>query len=167
MLVVDASKTIRLLQTETPRLRVERKAHVHAYGNTHYWLDPHNARPITASILTALATLRPAEKAIFEATRDAFLARLDARISEWEIALKRYRGTKVVLVHDSWAYFGEGFGLQIVAAAEPHPGIPPSPAELAASLQRMRKPAYASLLPIRTQILLWCGRLREKGGTTS
>ena len=92
MLVVDASKTIRLLQTETPRLRVERKAHVHAYGNTHYWLDPHNARSITASILTALATLRPAEKAIFEATRDAFLARLDARISEWEIALKPYRG---------------------------------------------------------------------------
>jgi ABC-type Zn uptake system ZnuABC Zn-binding protein ZnuA len=140
MLVVDASKTIRLLQTETPRLRVERKAHVHAYGNTHYWLDPHNARPITASILTALATLRPAEKAIFEATRDAFLARLDARISEWEIALKPYRGTKVVVVHDSWAYFGERFGLQIVAAAEPHPGIPPSPAEHAHAGSRRARP---------------------------
>ena len=161
MLVVDASKTIRLLQTETPRLRVERKAHVHAYGNASL-AGSANARPITASILTALATLRPAEKAIFEATRDAFLARLDARISEWEIALKPYRGTKVVVVHDSWAYFGERFGLQIVAAAEPHPGIPPSPAELAASSRACGKPAYASLLPIRTRILLWCGRLRRR-----
>jgi ABC-type Zn uptake system ZnuABC Zn-binding protein ZnuA len=137
--VVDVSKSIRLLQTETPRLRVERKAHVHAFGNTHYWLDPHNARPITASILAALAALRPAEKAAFEANRDAFLARLDTRTAEWEAALRPYRGTKVVVVHDSWVYFAERFGLQIVAAAEPHPGIPPSPAELAALFTRMRE----------------------------
>src|SRR4029453_6163516 len=90
-LQVDASKTIRLLQTETPRLRVERKAHVHAYGNTHYWLDPDNARPITASILAALVTLRPAEKASFEANRDAFLARLHERITVWEGVLKPFR----------------------------------------------------------------------------
>ena len=48
--VLDVSKSVRLLQTETPRLRVERRAHVHAYGNTHYWLDPYNARPITAAM---------------------------------------------------------------------------------------------------------------------
>src|SRR4029078_3951512 len=77
-LVVDASKTIPLPPTQTPRLRVERQAHAHAYGNTHYWLDPHNARPITASILAALATLRPAAKASLEGTRDAVLARSDA-----------------------------------------------------------------------------------------
>jgi ABC-type Zn uptake system ZnuABC Zn-binding protein ZnuA len=144
--VVDVSKSIRLLQTETPRLRVERKAHVHAFGNTHYWLDPHNARPITASILAALAALRPAEKAAFEANRDAFLARLDTRTAEWEAALRPYRGTKVVVVHDSWAYFAERFGLQIVAAAEPHPGIPPSPAELAAVFTRMREGSVRILI---------------------
>jgi ABC-type Zn uptake system ZnuABC Zn-binding protein ZnuA len=137
--VVDVSKSIRLLQTETPRLRVERKAHVHAFGNTHYWLDPHNARPITASILAALMALRPTERAAFEANRDAFLARFDTKIAEWEATLRPYRGTKVVVVHDSWAYFAERFGLQIVAAAEPHPGIPPSPAELAALFTRMRE----------------------------
>ena len=42
-------------------------------------------------------------------------------------------------MHDSWSYFAEAFGLQIVAAAEPHPGVPPSPAELAALFQRMRE----------------------------
>jgi len=40
VVVVDASRGVRLIQTQTPRLRVERRAHVHAYGNTHYWLDP-------------------------------------------------------------------------------------------------------------------------------
>jgi ABC-type Zn uptake system ZnuABC Zn-binding protein ZnuA len=137
--VVDVSKSIRLLQTETPRLRVERATHVHAFGNTHFWLDPHNARPITASILEALTALRPADKATFETNRDTFLVRLDTKIAEWEATLAPYRGTKVVVVHDSWAYFADCFGLQIVAAAEPHPGIPPSPAELAELFQRMRE----------------------------
>ena len=34
VVVVNASQNVRLIQTETPRLRVERRAHVHAYGNT-------------------------------------------------------------------------------------------------------------------------------------
>ena len=137
--VVDASKSVRLLQTEIPRLRGERRAHVHAFGNTHYWLDPRNAHPITASILAGLAALRPDEKAQFAANRDRFLSRLEEKIAVWEKALERLRGTKVVVVHDSWAYFADRFGLQIVAAAEPHPGIPPSPAELAALFKRMRE----------------------------
>jgi len=137
--VLDLSKSVRLLQTETPRLRVERRAHVHAYGNTHYWLDPRNAEPMTAAIASALAALRPAEKVRFEERRERFLLRLRERSSQWESALKAHHGTKVVVVHDSWAYFAERFGLEILAAAEPHPGVPPSPAELSALLKRMRE----------------------------
>ena len=65
-----------LLGTETPRLRADRAVHVHAFGNTHYWLDPKNAWPITASIVAALAGLSPADRAAFEARREAFLSRL-------------------------------------------------------------------------------------------
>ena len=137
--LVDASKSVSLLQTETPRLRLERQAHIHAYGNTHYWLDPSNAEPITASILAALIGLRPGEKANFEANRAEFLARLKERVSVWEAVLAPFHGTRVVVVHDSWAYFAEHFKLQIVAAAEPHPGISPSPAELATLFKRMRE----------------------------
>ena len=144
--VVDASRSVRLLQTETPRLRVERKAHVHAYGNTHYWLDPYNAQPITASILAGLVALRPADKAFFEANRDAFISRLNSKILEWEAALKPYRGMKVVVVHDSWAYFAERFGLQIVAAVEPHPGVPPSATDLAALFKRMHETGVRILI---------------------
>jgi ABC-type Zn uptake system ZnuABC Zn-binding protein ZnuA len=136
--VVDASKTVPLLQTETPRLRTERKAHTHAYGNTHYWLDPKNARPITASILAGLASLSPADRATFEVRREAFLSRLEERLAAWETTLTPWRGARIVVVHDSWSYFAERFGLKIVAAAEPNPGIPPSPRELAALLDRLR-----------------------------
>jgi ABC-type Zn uptake system ZnuABC Zn-binding protein ZnuA len=136
--VVDASKTVPLLQTETPRLRTERKAHTHAYGNTHYWLDPKNARPITASILAGLASLSPADRATFEARRETFLSRLEERLAAWEATLAPWRGARIVVVHDSWSYFAERFGLKIVAAAEPNPGVPPSPRELAALLDRLR-----------------------------
>jgi ABC-type Zn uptake system ZnuABC Zn-binding protein ZnuA len=136
--VVDASRTVPLLQTETPRLRTERKAHTHAYGNTHYWLDPKNAWPITASILAALAGLSPADRATFESRREAFLSRLEERLSAWATALAPYRGARIVVVHDSWSYFAERFGFRIVAAAEPNPGVPPSPRELAALLDRLR-----------------------------
>lgn len=137
--VVDASQGVRLLQTETPRLRVERKAHSHAYGNTHYWLDPQNARPITASILDALVKLSPKDRPQFEANRNAFLLELDARMKDWTARLAPLRGSKVVVIHDSWSYFADRFGLAIVAAAEPTPGVPPSPSELAKLFARMRE----------------------------
>jgi ABC-type Zn uptake system ZnuABC Zn-binding protein ZnuA len=165
--VLDVSKSVRLLQAQTPRLRVERRAHVHAYGNTHYWLDPDNAQPMTASIVAALVTLRPAERALFEANRDAFLSRLSEKIPEWETALKPYRGMKVVVVHDSWVYFAERFGLQIVAAAEPHPGVPPSPAELAALFKRMREASVRILIADPHANPALVQQIEEKGGAKS
>lgn len=137
--VLDVSKSVRLIQTETPRLRVERRAHSHAYGNTHYWLDPENAVAITAAISQSLAKLRPQDAGAFENNQNAFVGKLKPKIDEWKRTLASFRGTKVVVVHDSWSYFTQRFGIQIVAAAEPQPGVPPSPAELAALFQRMRE----------------------------
>lgn len=164
--VLDVSKSVRLLQTETPRLRVERRAHAHAYGNTHYWLDPRNAEPITGAILKALAALRPGDKAAFAANRDAFLSRLNEKIAAWDAALHAYRGAKVVVVHDSWAYLAECFGLQIVAAAEPHPGVPPSPAELAALFKRMREAGVRILITEPHANPALVRQIAEKGGAT-
>lgn len=146
VVVVNASQNVRLIQTETPRLRVERRAHVHAYGNTHYWLDPANAVPITAAIRDALAKLSPQDARVFEANRSAFLDALTRKSEQWNAALAPFRGTKVVVVHDTWSYFAERFGVQIVSAAEPNPGVPPSPAELAALFQRMREAGVKILI---------------------
>jgi ABC-type Zn uptake system ZnuABC Zn-binding protein ZnuA len=137
--VVDASRNARLIQTQTPRLRVERRAHTHAYGNTHYWLDPTNAVPITAAIREALTKLSPEDARSFDVNRSTFIAALAAKIDYWKKALAPYQGAKMVVMHDTWSYFADVFGVQIVAAAEPNPGVPPSPAELAVLLQRMRE----------------------------
>jgi ABC-type Zn uptake system ZnuABC Zn-binding protein ZnuA len=135
---VDTSKGIELLQTETARVRPERGVHVHGFGNPHYWLDPENARPITASILEALGRAVPADRDVFERNRNRFLVDLERRLVRWTEATQAYRGTRVVVAHDSWPYFARRFGLEIAAALEPTPGVPPSPSYLASLIERMK-----------------------------
>ena len=135
---LDLSRSVALLQTETPRLRADAAPHQHGLGNPHYWLDPENARPMTAAIVGALARLAPAERGRFEDNRRRFLARLDAGLGRWRTALAPHRGARLVTMHDSWPYFAARFGLSIVATVEPTPGVPPSPAALGALTGRMR-----------------------------
>jgi ABC-type Zn uptake system ZnuABC Zn-binding protein ZnuA len=135
---LDTSKGIQLLQTETPRVRSDRGAHLHSFGNTHYWLDPGNGRPITSAILEALARLAPAERLYFEANRRRFLDQLDQRLKGWLDTMAPHKGTRVVTVHESWPYFAQRFGLIIVGLVEPTPGVPPSPSYLASLIQKMQ-----------------------------
>ena len=137
--VLNLSKNVRLLQTETPRLRLERRAHVHAFGNPHYWLDPENAKAMAVSISHEMGRLLPTDKAYFDANRDKFIQQVDERMSTWKKALAPHAGTRIVVVHDTWVYFADRFQLAIVAAAEATPGVPPSPAELAKLYLRMRE----------------------------
>jgi zinc/manganese transport system substrate-binding protein len=137
--VLNLSENVRLLQTETPRLRVERQSHVHAFGNPHYWLDPENAKAMVVSLSKTLGTLIPADRAYFDANRDTFIKQVDERMVVWKKALAPYAGTRIVVVHDTWTYFADRFNLAIVAAAEATPGVPPSPAELAKLYSRMRE----------------------------
>jgi ABC-type Zn uptake system ZnuABC Zn-binding protein ZnuA len=135
---LDTSKGIQLLQAETPRVRADKGAHVHGYGNTHYWLDPENSKPITAAILEGLARLAPGERRYFAANRKRFLDQLDERLKLWLRAMARLKGTRVVTVHETWPYFAQRFGLLVVAVVEPTPGVPPSPSYLASLIQKMR-----------------------------
>ncbi|HEY2987339.1 MAG TPA: metal ABC transporter substrate-binding protein [Candidatus Binatia bacterium] len=135
---LDLSKNIQPLQAETPRIRADKGAHLHGFGNTHYWLDPENSRPITAATLDALARLAPAERGAFEANRKKFLGRLEERMKIWRRAMAPLKGARVVVFHESWPYFAERFGLVIVAAVESTPGVPPSPSYLAELIQKMR-----------------------------
>ncbi len=143
---LDTSKGIQLLQSETPRVRGEQGVHVHGFGNPHYWLDPINARPITQAILDALARLSPTHRPYFEENRKRFIERLDAGLARWSRAMAPHRGTRVVVVHDTWPYFAQRFGLSVLATVEPVPGEPPSPAYLATLTRRMREAGVTLLI---------------------
>jgi ABC-type Zn uptake system ZnuABC Zn-binding protein ZnuA len=135
---LDVSSGIDLLQVETPRIKSEQGVHVHGFGNPHYWLDPANARPMTQTILDALSRLAPDGYQAFTRNRARFLERLDAGITRWTDTMSPHHGARVVVFHDSWPYFARRFGLVIVATVEPVPGVPPSPASLAALTTSMK-----------------------------
>ena len=161
---LDASKGVDLLQTDIARVRGERGVHVHGFGNPHYWLDPANARPITAAIAETLGRLAPADRGVFAANRARFLERLDTGLARWGAALAPYRGARAVVVHDSWPYFAQRFGLVIVAAVEPAPGVPPSPASLAALAARMREAAVPLLVAEPSSDAALVGQIAARSG---
>ena len=135
---VDLSRAVAVLESDTPRLRADARPHLHAYGNPHYWLDPENARLITARIEETLTSLDPDGRAVFATRRARFLARLDAGLARWRKQLAPFAGTRIVVAHDTWPYFARRFDLVIAAAVEEQPGVAPSPAHLGRLVERMR-----------------------------
>lgn len=112
--------------------------HAHGSGNPHYWLDPKNAEFITANILEGLARIDPVHAKTYEANRSVFLARLSAKLGEWEEKLAPLRTMPIVAYHNSWPYFARRFRLDFLDFLEIKPGVPPTPSHLAGIVEMMR-----------------------------
>jgi len=134
---VDASFAISVLELRGMSVGPG-DGHAHGSGNPHYWLDPKNAETITANILEALARIDPANAVAYEANRQAFLARLNAKLAEWESKLSALKSVPIVAYHNSWPYFARRFRLDVIGFIETKPGVPPSPSHLAAIVRDMR-----------------------------
>ncbi len=161
---LDASREIALLGTETPRLRGEGGAHVHAFGNTHYWLDPANARTITQRIVDALAALAPHDRAAFVENRARFVAKLDAALPRWEAALRPLASVRVVTAHDTWPYFARRFGFTVAATIEEKPGVPPSAAYVAKLVALLRGAGVRIIVSEPTAPAALVRRIAEQTG---
>lgn len=122
---VDCSKGVS--PRDVPKSTDHSEGDVHPYGNPHYMLDPVLAKTAVQNIYNALVIAAPEHEADFTKNRDAYLAKLDAKIAEWEIALAPFKGTKFVSYHEHWPYFAERFGLIYFGTIELKPGIDPTP----------------------------------------
>ena len=78
---VDCSKGIS--PVDVPKSTDHSEGDVHPYGNPHYMLDPVLAESAVKTICAALINVAPEHAADFEKNRDAYLAKLDAKIAEW------------------------------------------------------------------------------------
>ena len=134
---VDASLAIAVLDQRGASVGPG-DGHAHASGNPHYWLDPKNSEIVTGNLLEALAQVDPANGRYYEANRLGFLERLEAKLRDWDTELAPVRGEPMIAYHNTWAYFARRFRLNFVGFIEPKPGVPPSPAHLAAIIKTMR-----------------------------
>jgi ABC-type Zn uptake system ZnuABC Zn-binding protein ZnuA len=93
-------------------------------------LDPENGKIVGEEITSALCRLDAGNCQFYQKNQAVFNGKLDQKISDWTQRMAPYRGTRIITYHESWPYFAERFGLNVVGHVEPKPGIPPSPAHL-------------------------------------
>jgi len=133
---VDCAKGI--TPVDVPKSTDHSEGDVHPYGNPHYTLDPVLMESAVKTICTALIAAAPEHAADFVKNRDAYLARLDAKIAEWQAALAPIKGTKFVSYHEHWPYFAERFGLVYFGTIELKPGIDPTPRHIEELIKEMK-----------------------------
>lgn len=122
---VDCSRGV--VPMEVPKSTDHSAGDVHPYGNPHYNLDPVWAKTAIENIYSALVGFAPQFREDFTHNRDAYVAKLNAKISEWKEALAPAKGEKFVSYHEHWAYFAKRFGLVYFGTIELKPGIDPTP----------------------------------------
>ena len=115
---------------------------VHAAGNPHIQLDPHNILRVADVLGHRLAELDSAHAEQYLQRLDDFSQRWRDAITRWEQQAAPLKGLPIVVYHRSWTYLNHWLGLQQLAELEPKPGVPPTSGHLAGLLEEMQvKPA--------------------------
>ncbi len=92
---------------------------------------------------------------------------LKLKISEWQVELAPFKGTKVVTYHKLWSYFLEWAGFNLAGTIEPIPSIPPTPSHVAEVIktiesQQIKLVISANYYPRKTPEII-----AQKTGATS
>ena len=125
----EATAAVRLVDIPTA---VDRSmGDIHALGNPHIQLDPHNVAAVAKALSTRLAALDAANAAYYQARGADFQTRWQQAIARWEAQAAPLKGVPVVVIHTDQRYLCRWLGLNQVAAIEPRPGVPPSAGYLA------------------------------------
>ena len=114
------------------------KGDIHPSGNPHYWIDPRNGLLIAKGIARRLGELDPSHARAYADGAKRFSQTLRAATVKWEKKLAPYKGTKVVVYHESWVYFLDWSGFVQAGTLEPKPGIPPKPSHVADLIRKVQ-----------------------------
>ena len=126
---LDLSQGIQLL--EVPAGAVSRsQGDIHIYGNPHHWVDPENGKRMVQTIEEKLSAVDPEHAADYQRNLQAFVTRLEQKITEWRSRLAPYQGQELAGYHNEWPYLMQFAGLRMDHFLEPKPGIPPTPQQI-------------------------------------
>lgn len=133
---IEIAAGVQLL--EVPATLDRSKGDIHAAGNPHFMVDPENGRIAAKKIAASFAQLSPGDAAAFTANLAKFEEKLNAKSAEWAKLMEPLKGRRIVAYHNSWPYFAKRFGVNIDLFLEPKPGIPPTPANLASVVEKIK-----------------------------
>jgi ABC-type Zn uptake system ZnuABC Zn-binding protein ZnuA len=108
--------------------------------NPHLWLNVAYAKNYAQVITSKLVELDPDNAAYYQANFSTLAGRmdqLDQGIFQAVQALPENH-RKLLTYHDSWAYFGRRYGMEVIGAIQPSDFGEPSPREVAALIDQIR-----------------------------
>jgi ABC-type Zn uptake system ZnuABC Zn-binding protein ZnuA len=144
-LLRNASKKARTvtLSDDLPRLGVGESVNpdINANGNPHYWFDVKYAKVYVERIRDALVAADPSHSAGYESRATSYLAELDRLDAEIRANIAQIPAgrRKLVTSHDAFPYYAAAYGLSVIGFTQPEEGKEPSPAELAALVELVKK----------------------------
>lgn len=123
---------------EVPAVLDRAHGDVHAAGNPHTHLDPHNVLKVGEKLAVRMAELDSANVATYQAGFAAFSGKWQAAMARWEKEAAPLKGVAVLVHHQSFVYLSNWLGMKEVGALEPKPGIEPTSGHLGALLARQQ-----------------------------
>lgn len=133
---LDAARFARILERPTSLDRA--MGDVHAAGNPHVQLDPHNIARVADGLAKRLADLDPANGARYAQRNTDFQSRWTVAMARWERQGAGLKGMPVVVHHRNWSYLADWLGLTVIGELEPKPGMEPTASHLAELLETLK-----------------------------
>jgi len=129
---------------EKPQRLDRAEGDVHAAGNPHIQLDPHNILRVAQALSPRLAELDSQHADQYAQRLKDFSQRWQAAMTRWETQAAPLKGMPIVVYHRAWTYLNHWLGLDQLAELEPKPGVPPTSSHLAEVLDKLKaQPARA------------------------
>lgn len=113
--IIDASKGLKLRQVKGGELVEEHT------GDPHFWLDPTQVIHYVENIRDGLTQVDPDGAAIYKANADAYIQKLHALDSNIknQVSVIPAAQRKLVTDHDTFGYFADHYGFEIVGMIVP------------------------------------------------
>lgn len=105
--------------------RAEGEEHEHGAHDGHPWLDPANAKRMTAAIVAELSAADPANAAIYRSNGKKLQERLDALDKEIASSLAPVKQVPFIVFHDAYQYLDKYYDLAGVGSITVNPEQPP------------------------------------------
>jgi zinc/manganese transport system substrate-binding protein len=119
----------------------EEHDHDHGDMDPHAWQDLANGEIYVANIRDGLIAADPGGKAIYEANAEKYLAALKAEDAAVKTALGALPQSRrrIITSHDAFGYFGDAYGLEILAPEGVSTASEPSAKDVATIIRQIRK----------------------------
>ncbi len=121
---LDLSEYIEL--QDIPKSTDRSLGHVHAEGNPHFILDPHNVIKLAEVVMLKLSLVDSANQAFYQKNFKAFKSHWQKKLKSYDKKMRACKGMKVVQYHELYNYFLRRYGIKSIDNLEPVPGIKPN-----------------------------------------